>query len=65
MYRDEILQAGLEERGRQEGLEEGIQKGALKEKEAMAINALHEGLNVDLIVKLTSLSVEQIQSLKK
>ena len=69
MYRDEILQAGLEERGRQEGLEEGMLKGEAKgmqkTSKAMAIKLLKKGMDIAEIAEITELSIEDIQSFKK
>jgi predicted transposase/invertase (TIGR01784 family) len=49
IHHDDLIQEGL--------IEKGIEK--------VAINGLKEGLSLELLQKLTGLSIEQIQSLKK
>jgi hypothetical protein len=49
IHHDDLLQEGL--------VEKGIEK--------VAINGLREGLHVELLQKLTGLSIDEIQSLKK
>ncbi|SHH23589.1 conserved hypothetical protein (putative transposase or invertase), partial [Thermosyntropha lipolytica DSM 11003] len=59
-WRREGIKEGIE-RGIREGREQGIQEGI----EKAALNALREGLDVKLISRLTGLSVEKIEELKK
>ncbi|BAY43226.1 hypothetical protein SAMD00079811_08050 [Scytonema sp. HK-05] len=56
----EIKAEGLAE-GRAEGLQQGIQEGIRR----VAMNLLKTGMPVEEIVKVTGLSVEQIQSLQQ
>ncbi len=44
--------------------DEGIQKGKLEEKRLIARGMLAEGLGIEIIAKLTSLSVQEIENLK-
>ena len=44
--------------------DEGIQKGKLEEKRLIARGMLAEGLSIEIIAKLTSLSVQEIGNLK-
>ena len=57
------LKKGLEQ-GRLEGLQQGIEKGIEKERQAIALNLLDEGMPMALIVKATGLTPEQIQNLR-
>lgn len=57
------LKKGLEQ-GRLEGLQQGLQQGIEKERQAIALNLMDEGMPVELIVKATGLSLEQIQNLR-
>ncbi len=45
---------------REKGLEEGMEKGLLE----AARNMLAEGFSIDLVVKCTGLSIEQVKELK-
>lgn len=60
--KDALLQ-GLQE-GRQEGLQEGIEKGRLQEKKAIAVSMLQNQLPLDVIQKISGLSLEDIEKLK-
>jgi predicted transposase/invertase (TIGR01784 family) len=46
-----------------EGIEQGLEKGKLEEKFAIAKGMLAEGLSIEIIAKLTSLTHDEIQSL--
>jgi predicted transposase/invertase (TIGR01784 family) len=46
-----------------EGIEQGLEKGKLEEKFAIAKGMLAEGLSIEIISKLTSLSPDEIQNL--
>ena len=54
---------GLEE-GRAEGIMEGMEKGMEKGLLEAARNMLAEGFSIDLVVKCTGLSIEQVKELK-
>ncbi|MFA7502737.1 MAG: hypothetical protein WCY55_06715, partial [Anaerovoracaceae bacterium] len=53
---------GLAE-GRTKGLAEGLAEGQAKAKTQIALNALKEGIDITLIVKLTGLSEAEIDKL--
>lgn len=55
-----ITEKLLKESAKEEGIEEGIEK----EKKNVALAALQEGLPIEVISKLTGLSIEQITELK-
>ncbi|SHH34054.1 conserved hypothetical protein (putative transposase or invertase), partial [Thermosyntropha lipolytica DSM 11003] len=67
-WRREGIKEGIEKgirEGREQGIQEGIAKGIEQGIEKAALNALREGLDVKLISRLTGLSVERIEELKK
>lgn len=43
---------------------EGLEDGKREEKKDVALNAINEGLNDSLIVKLTGLTIEQVQQIR-
>ena len=53
------------EKGREEGLTEGIEKGRTAEKFTLTRNALQADLALPVIAQLTGLSIKQIEKLKK
>ena len=54
------------ERRQQEGsYQEGINKGAQEEKEAVAINFLKMGITSAMVAQGTDLTLEQIEALRK
>jgi len=55
------LPISYEEKGKQKGLEEGIDKG----KKEVALELLKEGVSIELIKKTTKLSVDEIKELRK
>ena len=55
---------GLEE-GREEGREEGLEAGREVERQAMAKTMLDEGADPAFVVKVTGLTMEQIESLTR
>ena len=57
--REEGLEEGLE-KGREEGLEEGLGKG----REEIARNALAEGASIEFVQKITGFDIDKIKSLK-
>jgi predicted transposase/invertase (TIGR01784 family) len=50
---------------KQEGIEEGIEKGRKERDHEIAQALLKQGLSIEQIAEATSLSVEEITSLKK
>ena len=47
------------------GMEKGIEKGREEEKLETAKKMLKEGIKIDLIIKVTGLTKEEIENLKK
>ena len=65
-YKEEGLKLGKEEglkQGRKEGLEEGKKEGCLNKQKEIAINMLNEGMDKELIVKVTGISFEELNEL--
>ncbi len=54
------IQAEATEKGRAKGRAEGLQEGI----QLMALNMLREGLSIEVVAKITGLSVEQVQQLE-
>jgi predicted transposase/invertase (TIGR01784 family) len=52
-------------KGIKEGKEEGIKEGIKEEKKAVAIKALKNGFNFDIISELTGLGMTEIEAIKK
>ena len=52
------------EKGVQKGIEQGVQKGIQANRLETAKRMLDDKIGVDLVVKYTGLSLEQIQALK-
>ena len=50
--------------GKQEGLAEGIEKGMNQKAQDIARNMLADGVDIDLIMKYSRLTQEQIDKLK-
>lgn len=53
------------EEGRKEGLDEGIEQGIVQEKREIAIEMLKEGIPINMIEKVTKMSLSEIDRLKK
>ncbi len=56
MMRESVIYQALIAEGREEGREEGIQ--------LVAVNLLKEGMSVEVVTKVTGLTLEQVQSLQ-
>src|SRR5699024_3118368 len=54
-----------ERKGMKKGIEKGVKKGIEENKEKTAIKAIEIGLSIDEIIKLTGLTKEEIEKLKK
>lgn len=54
-----IIEEGLEE-----GRQQGLQEGQIEERHRVVLNLLNEGLSIDLISRVTGLSVEEIQKIQ-
>ena len=55
----------VKEEGMKAGIEEGMKAGRNEGKNEIAKNMLKENLSIELISRLTSLSQEEIEKLKK
>jgi predicted transposase/invertase (TIGR01784 family) len=67
IYQD-ILQQGIErgiKQGIEQAIEQGIKQGIEQAIEQIALNMLRQELDFELIQKITNLSLEQLQNLKK
>jgi len=53
------------DRAVQEGVQQGIQQGIQQEKEAMALNLLRDGFEVDRVVSLTQLPLDRVLELQQ
>jgi DNA repair protein RadC len=65
--REEAVRVAAQEnlkKGKNEGLKEGEIRGIEKEKIKIAKNSIKEGLSVELIIKLTGLTKEEIEKIK-
>lgn len=63
-YDNELLDAGLQQ-GIQQGIQLGLQQGIQEKALNMAKLALAEGLNINLIIKLTGLDAETIEAISQ
>ena len=64
--REEITKFNRVKReGIAEGIEKGKAEGKAEEKIQNAINALKEGLNVELVARITNLSIEKVNRLRE
>jgi hypothetical protein len=63
-YVTSIEQMGIE-RGIEQGIERGIEQGIEQERRTIALNLLRENLPLEMIVKVTGLSLEQVQMLQR
>jgi predicted transposase/invertase (TIGR01784 family) len=59
---DEGIAEGME-KGKEEGIAEGIEKGIEKERRKIILKMLAENIPVEMIAKLTNLSIEEIKKL--
>jgi len=51
------------QKGREQGIGIGVERGAMQKQIEMARNSLNEGLPIEVIHKITGLDIETIQSL--
>lgn len=58
-------QKAIQEYGYLKGVEEGIEQGIEKEKTEIAKKLIKEGMNIDVISKITGLDKEKIKKLNK
>ena len=61
---DDARQEGVKQ-GLAQGREEGLAQGAQQEKIANILGMLREGIDISVIVRITSYSVEEIQRIAK
>ena len=57
--------AYYQEEATEKGMKKGIEKGKKEEKTETVKNGLKEGLSVELLSRLTDLSVEEIEKIKR
>ena len=57
-------QAGIRE-GRQEGIQEGWQAGIQEGRQMIILNMLRDDIPMDVIVRLTGVSEEKIEAIRK
>ena len=50
--------------GRKQGLEQGLKKGLQENKIQNVVNGLKEGIDVDIIAKITKVSIQDIEKIK-
>ena len=53
------------QQGRDEGVQQGMQQGVQQERISVAKQMLNEGFDLAVISKVTKLSIERIQQIKK
>lgn len=70
IYQD-ILQEGLAqgleqgiEQGLEQGIEQGLEQGIEQKAQEIAIKMINKGINLEIIVDVTGLTVEQVQKLQ-
>ena len=56
IMRESVIYQSIKAEGREEGIEEGVRR--------VAVNLLKDGMSVELVVKATGLTVEQVQQLQ-
>ena len=56
------LEKGIQ-KGIEQGIEQGIEKGALKKSIEIAKSMKKDGINIEVIMKYSSLTIEQINEL--
>ena len=59
------IEQWIREEGRKEGIAIGIEKGEREKALATARAALKEGLPADLVARITGLTLEEVQKIKK
>lgn len=60
IMQESVIYQSIKEEGREEGKEEGAETAAKK----IAVNLLQEGISIELVVKATGLTIEQVQYLQ-
>ena len=53
------------EEGKKEGVIEGRKEGKIKGKQEVALELLKQGIDIDIIIKSTGLTKEQVERLKE
>ena len=61
-YKEQALKQGLQQ-GLQQGIEQGIERGKADAKYEIARNMISEGIDIELISKMTGLAIDEIQKL--
>ena len=57
------LSTGIYEQGMERGIAQGMERGVENTRKEMALSMLKEGLPVDMVARITSLSIEEIKAL--
>ncbi len=60
IMRESVIYQSIKAEGREEGREEGIEEGVRR----VAVNLLKDGMSIEVVVKATGLTVEQVQQLQ-
>jgi predicted transposase/invertase (TIGR01784 family) len=58
------VQQGIQQ-GVQQGIQQGVQQGIQQGVQSTALNALKNGISIDLVSKITNLPVAEIEQLQK
>ena len=57
------LSTGIYEQGMERGIAQGMERGAENTRRETALSMLKEGLPVDMVARITNLSIEEIKTL--
>ncbi len=52
------------QQGIQQGIQQGMQQGMQHERQQAAVNALKEGLSLQIVSKITNLSISELEEIK-
>lgn len=61
----EAAEEAAEKRGLERGIERGIEKGKQEQKKEVARKMLKKGIDIEVIIETTELTIEEIEQLKK
>ena len=62
-FKEEGLEQGMKE-GLEQGLEQGLKKGLQENKIQNVVNGLKEGIDINIIAKITKVSIQDIEKIK-
>ena len=65
LYEGAMAQAAYdgEQKGLKQGIEEGLKKGSQQKTQEIVLSSYNEGLSIELIAKITGITVGEIQSI--